>query len=212
METVWVHITSGQGPAECEWVVAQVVAAMIEEARAQGIDCALLEAVLSKTAPRDAMSSALLVASLEADQASLFERWEGTIQWVGRSMYRPHHKRKNWFVGVELVRPPERLSFDEADVKIETMRASGAGGQHVNRTESAVRLTHLPTGICVTCQEERSQHMNKKLAYAVLMRRLEAHAHGEREQAAQAMWMQHHTLVRGDAVRVYEGPRFKLRR
>jgi peptide chain release factor len=99
--------------------------------------------------------------------------------------------------------PVSERRFDTSDVRFETMRASGPGGQHVNRTESAVRVTHVPTGAQATASEERSQHRNKKLALARLGRKLDDTEASRRSEAARLRWRAHRTLERGNPVRVF---------
>ena len=91
----------------------------------------------------------------------------------------------------------------DSELRIDTYRASGAGGQHVNTTDSAVRITHIPTGIVVTCQNERSQHKNKDRAMKLLKGKLYQHEMSKRQEAATAQQAQKKKIEWGSQIRSY---------
>jgi len=207
--TVWLQITAGQGPAACAWVVDRLTAALAKEASAKGITWSVLE---SEPHPSGRGSRSVLVgvqgASAEAFAASVV----GTHQWKGRSPFRPQHKRQNWFVGVSVLPVPERLVALEREVRFQCVSAGGPGGQHVNKRATAVRAVHVPTGLAVRAEAERSQLRNRKLALAKLAAALAAHHDEKVAQGRAARWQEHRTLSRGNPVRVYAGLAFRRSR
>ncbi|MFA5950283.1 MAG: peptide chain release factor H [Hyphomicrobium sp.] len=207
-ERIWLQITAGRGPAECQLAVANLAAILEKEARNEGLACEVLDAVEGDT--RGALLSALL--SLEGRGARTFaSRSEGSVLWICPSPLRPTHKRKNWFVGVDVLAPPDEgsVALKQTDIVFEAMRASGPGGQHVNKTESAVRATHRPSGLVATAREERSQVMNKKLALARLAGLIAEGARAAKAGVDRDRWVQHDALERGKPVRRFAGPGFK---
>ena len=102
------------------------------------------------------------------------------------------------------------IAIDEKDLKIDTYRSSGAGGQHVNKTDSAVRITHLPTGIVVACQNERSQHKNKAMALKILKARLYEKEMKEKQEKLEEMHSTKKEIAWGSQIRSYVMHPYKM--
>ena len=199
----YLQITSGRGPVECCRVVWLVAREILKEATSRNITAEIFDTEDGVT--DDTWFSATL--TLEGEQTESFIReWSGTVQWTAQSTYRPHHRRKNWFVGVsEIVLPAAAPDF-EKDIRYETSRSSGPGGQNVNKVESAVKAIHTPTGMSATASERRSQLENKKLATQRLLHRLVVHTRNESDALTRQNWNNHNSLQRGNPVKIFRRP------
>ena len=131
---------------------------------------------------------------------------EGVHRLVRISPFDSQARRHTAFASVSVfpqIDDSIEIEIDETELRIDTYRAGGAGGQHVNKTDSAVRITHLPTGIVVQCQNERSQHKNRSSALKVLRSRLYEHARREQEEKMAALRGEKETIDFGNQIRSY---------
>jgi peptide chain release factor len=200
-------LTSGRGPAECRIALGKVLAVMAAEAVAAGLDLD----VATGSAP-DAHGPGSAVVLIDGAGAEAFARsWTGSVLWGARSSVRPHHKRKNWFIGVFQLPPSEAapVTLQAADVRFEAFRAGGPGGQHQNKTESAVRAVHVPTGLAAVARSERSQHRNKAAALSRLGELIRLGNEIAVLAVREEQQTNHDRLERGRPVRCFRGEDFK---
>lgn len=215
---IWLQVTSGQGPKECCWVVAQLTQKILQEANQYGIQAELVERLAYEKAlrnqsliePETYLSSLIRLEGGDVDNFA--KSWAGAIKWKGLSPYRANHKRCNWFVGVDLVSFDNKNGVDlnklSKEVEFTAMRSSGAGGQHVNKTSSAVRLMHRPTGIQLRVDTDRSQHRNKQLALERLQLILAEKTRETAHVQVEDRWKKHYQVQRGSPIRIFKGDKF----
>ena len=211
--TVWLQLSAGYGPPECTWVVARLLDALLVEAGAAGVTAACLDRCAGALA--DTLRSALVELS-EGPCEEFAAAFAGSVLWVGRSPFRPEHRRHNWFVQVTRVVPPETEEALPAvrpeELEITAMRSSGAGGQNVNKRSTAVRVRHLESGLEVVARDERSQAANRRAALGRLAWLLRARAEDRREAGRKAQWDAKGQVLRGNPRRVYRGAAFVVDR
>jgi peptide chain release factor 2 len=129
----------------------------------------------------------------------------GVHRLVRLSPFDANHKRHTSFASVDVFPEiePESVQINEADLKIDTYSAGGPGGQHVNKTASAVRISHIPSGVIIQCQSERSQHQNKQTAMRMLIAKLNAFKEEEKKQTINKIYSEKGEIAWSYQIRSY---------
>lgn len=201
-----IQITSGRGPLECQWVVSKVLKAFLEEVKENKID----HEIIHRENGDVNMTMKSVTVLLKGENIKEFlKTWLGSICWEGKSTFRKLHKRSKWFIGIFELENLETVNFNEKDIRFQTARSQGSGGQNVNKVNTAVRAIHIPTNESVFVQDTRSQLNNKKLSIIRLKEKVMGVYIQQLEDRMKETWNHHLQVERGNPVRIFSGTDFK---
>lgn len=206
MKQTYVQFTAGRGPVECAAACYVISRKFADEI----LKINLVPTVVDYESDDEFGFRSIIfkidkIANKEIDV--IRSKWEGTIKFISiKNSFRPNHKRKNWFIGCNFFDVDDtKITFDMNDIKIDLMRSSGPGGQNVNKVESGVRLTHIPTGIIVKCIMTRDQKQNLKVAKEIMQAKLDLLNNTKEANIKNLFWMSHDSLERGGEVMTIKG-------
>ncbi|MBB5155296.1 peptide chain release factor 1 [Saccharopolyspora phatthalungensis] len=213
---VLLEVKSGEGGEESALFAGDLLRMYLRFAERQGWRAEVLDKTESDLGGYKDATVAIKAKSGDTSPDGVWSRlkFEGGVHRVQRVPVTESQGRVHTSAAGVLVYPePEEIEVevDEKDLRIDVYRSSGPGGQSVNTTDSAVRVTHLPTGIVVSCQNEKSQLQNKQRAIQVLKARLQAVAEEEAErEASEARRSQVRTVDRSERIRTYNFPENRI--
>ncbi len=182
----FITFNAGAGGTEAQDWAEMLLRMYIRFAEKGGYNCEIIDQLVAEEA--GIKSATLKISAAESSFPYGWLRSESGVHRLVRvSPFDSNNRRHTSFASVyvtPVINDNIKIEIETKDIRLDTYRASGAGGQHVNKTDSAVRITHIPTGIVVQCQNGRSQHKNKDEAMSMLKSRLYAFEEDKRRQAA----------------------------
>lgn len=199
-ENAILTLHAGAGGTEAQDWVAMLLRLYLRWAERRGLKADVIDQLVGEEAGFKSVT-----VEIQGDNAFGFLRPErGVHRLVRISPFDASGRRHTSFASVEVIpdlEADDTIEIKPDDLKVDTYRASGAGGQHINKTESAIRITHLPTGIVVTCQSERSQHSNRETAMKMLR--------GKLAELKEREWEQKMAEVRGEQAEIGWGSQIR---